>query len=97
MKKRDFDACVVLALSKAGLPGYLSEEMSIFDGYGLDTQTRFATKEQMASLIRGECITLGGTLLMPELEALRKISKRFKIVPPESSGSADFQQTGCKT
>jgi hypothetical protein len=78
MKRKEFTDCVKMAASEAHLPPYLS--LTVFDGCAFDSKQRFVTREQVASLIRGECITFGGEILHRELEEVRLLSKRFTLV-----------------
>jgi len=80
MKRADFKNCVKLATSNAELPSYLSEEMdAAIGGCAEDTKRRFVTKEQVASMIRGECLTYGNTWLWSELENIELLAKRFDL------------------
>jgi hypothetical protein len=80
MKRADFKNCVKLATSNAELPSYLSEEMDIaFGGCAEDTKRRFVTREQVASMIRGYCLTYGNIWLWSELENIELLAKRFDL------------------
>ena len=81
MKRNEFKEIVRLAVSDVVLPGYLSEEMGIaIGGCANDTKRRFVTREQCASMIRGECQTLAGTWDFSSIEDLELLSKRFDLV-----------------
>ena len=80
MKRAEFKNCVKLATSNAELPSYLREEMdAAIGGCAEDTKRRFVTKEQVASMIRGECLTYGNTWLWSELENIELLAKRFDL------------------
>ena len=81
MKRAEFKKAVQLAVSDAVVPAYLSEEMDVaVGGCALDTKRRFVTLAQVASLIRGHCLTFAGTWNFSELDDLEALSKRFDLV-----------------
>lgn len=81
MKRQQFKAALALALSPSAiLPAYLSPMMSQFEGYANHSRRIWTTTEQVASLIRGQCVTMSGQILTDELAEIEKVSKRFDIV-----------------
>ena len=80
MKRAEFKTIVNLATSEAALPAYLSEEMEVaIGGCANDKRRRFVTREQVASMIRGECLTFAGTWDWSALAEIEVLSKRFDL------------------
>jgi hypothetical protein len=80
MKRAEFKKIVELATSEAVLPAYLSEEMqAAIGGCANDKKRRFVTREQVASLIRGQCLTFSGAWDWTELSEIEIWSKRFDL------------------
>jgi len=82
MKRAEFKRAMVLAADlNAEVPAYLSEEMGkAIGGCATDKARRFVTVAQVASLVRGTCLTMAGTWDFAELPELEILSKRFDLV-----------------
>lgn len=81
MNRQEFKEAVKLARNpEFRAIGYLDNEMQVFSGCALDSKRRYATIEQVASLIVAHCQTFAGTWLNDELQEIEKLSKRFDLI-----------------
>lgn len=82
MTKHELSQAYKLARSSAILPGYLSEDLEAFHGYGLPGfQPIHCSIEHVAALIRGQCFCLDGSMDSVEFAELATLGRRlFQIV-----------------
>lgn len=81
MKAAEFKKALKMAMDNTcELPGYMSKEMSVFAGCALHNERLFVTLEQVAALIRGECVNMDNNLDYEQLKETQNLSKRFDII-----------------
>lgn len=79
MKAQEFKECARLAAA----PGYeIIPYLSLdtFNGMALDRSRRFATRQQVASMIHGHCATFAGTWDFSEMAELQEMAKRIDLI-----------------